>query len=81
MEVAKALQPFAIACNFDWWTEDAADGLILSAADPLKIYNGCGKYSLNQSASLVKQSKYVITHDTGFMHIAAAFRKNYLHLG
>lgn len=55
--------------------EDAAEGLILSAADPLKIYNGCGKYSLNQSASLVKQSKYVITHDTGFMHIAAAFKK------
>lgn len=55
--------------------EDTADGLILSAADPVKIYNGCGKYSLNQSASLVKQAKYVITHDTGFMHIAAAFKK------
>jgi ADP-heptose:LPS heptosyltransferase len=39
------------------------------------IYNACGKYNLNQSASLVKQAKYVFTHDTGLMHIAAAFKK------
>jgi ADP-heptose:LPS heptosyltransferase len=35
----------------------------------------CGKLNLNQSASLVKLAKVVITHDTGLMHIAAAFRK------
>ena len=40
-----------------------------------KIYNGCGRYSLQQSASLVKQAQKVITHDTGLMHIAAAFNK------
>ncbi len=39
------------------------------------VLNVCGKYSINQSASLVKQSKVVITHDTGLMHIAAAFKK------
>lgn len=39
------------------------------------IYNACGKYSLNQSASLVKQASEIITHDTGLMHIAAAFKK------
>ena len=39
------------------------------------IYNGCGKFTLNQSASLVKQSSYVFTHDTGLMHIGAAFKK------
>lgn len=39
------------------------------------IYNGCGKFNLNQSASLIKQAKYVFTHDTGLMHIAAAFKK------
>ncbi len=39
------------------------------------IYNACGKYNLNQSASLIKQSYAVITHDTGLMHIAAAFKK------
>lgn len=39
------------------------------------IYNACGKFSLQQSASLVKQAQKVITHDTGLMHIAAAFNK------
>jgi ADP-heptose:LPS heptosyltransferase len=36
------------------------------------VYNACGKYSINQSASIVKQSKVLITHDTGLMHIGAA---------
>ncbi|MFK8044850.1 MAG: glycosyltransferase family 9 protein [Crocinitomicaceae bacterium] len=35
----------------------------------------CGKLSLNQSASIVKQAQKVISHDTGLMHIAAAFNK------
>jgi ADP-heptose:LPS heptosyltransferase len=39
------------------------------------VYNACGKFNLNQSASLVKQARYVFTHDTGLMHIAAAFKK------
>ncbi|MBI4945520.1 MAG: glycosyltransferase family 9 protein [Bacteroidetes bacterium] len=40
-----------------------------------KILNACGRYNLNQSASLVKQAKKIITHDTGLMHISAAFKK------
>ena len=40
------------------------------------IYNACGKYSLNQSASIIKEADYVFTHDTGLMHIAAAFKRN-----
>jgi ADP-heptose:LPS heptosyltransferase len=39
------------------------------------IYNACGKYNINQSASIVKKANYVFTHDTGLMHIAAAFKK------
>ena len=39
------------------------------------IYNACGDYNLNQSASLVQQATKIITHDTGLMHIAAAFKK------
>ena len=34
-----------------------------------------GKLSLNKSAYVIKQSKLVITHDTGLMHIASAFKK------
>ncbi len=41
-----------------------------------KVVNTCGKYSILQSASLVQQATMVITHDTGMMHIAAAFNKN-----
>jgi len=39
------------------------------------VINGCGIFTINQSASLIRQSAKVITNDTGLMHIAAAFRK------
>lgn len=41
-----------------------------------EIFNACGKFNINQSASLLKNAKYVFTHDTGMMHIAAAFKRN-----
>lgn len=39
------------------------------------VFNACGMYNLNQSASLIRQADAVISHDTGLMHIAAALRK------
>jgi len=39
------------------------------------IYNACGIYPLNQSASILKKALYVFSHDTGLMHIAAAFKR------
>ncbi len=39
------------------------------------VYNACGKFNLNQSASIVKKARCVFTHDSGLMHIAAAFKK------
>jgi len=48
---------------------------LVSALPEKSILNGCGKYSLHQSASLVKQARVLITHDTGLMHIGAAFNK------
>lgn len=39
------------------------------------LYNATGIYHLNQSASVIRQAKMVITNDTGLMHIAAAFKK------
>lgn len=39
------------------------------------VWDTSGKLSLNQSARLVKNAALVITHDTGLMHIAAAFKK------
>lgn len=55
--------------------EDYEDGKAISAVDPIKIYNACGKYSLHESADLVRRSKLLISHDTGLMHIAAALQK------
>jgi heptosyltransferase-2 len=55
--------------------EDEEKGIFLENKFPEKIFNACGKYSLNQSASLVKQARVIVTHDTGMMHIAAAFCK------
>lgn len=40
-----------------------------------QLHNGCGAYSIAQSAWMLKQADAVITHDTGMMHIAAAFNK------
>jgi ADP-heptose:LPS heptosyltransferase len=56
--------------------EDIESAKQIEAAIGTKVFNACGKYNLNQSASLVKQAKKIITHDTGLMHIAAAFKKD-----
>lgn len=40
-----------------------------------RAHNGCGKYSLYQSCSILDQADCVITGDTGLMHIAAALHK------
>ncbi len=55
--------------------EDAALAKELAAIDPIKIYNACGQFKLNESAALVRQAKLIVTHDTGLMHIAAAFKR------
>jgi len=55
--------------------EDANDGDEIAESDTIKIYNACGKFSLNESADLVKRAKLVVTNDTGLMHIAAAFKR------
>ncbi|HEY0029488.1 MAG TPA: glycosyltransferase family 9 protein [Bacteroidia bacterium] len=55
--------------------EDQARAEAISKAVGATIYNACGNYNLNQSASLVKQATKIISHDTGLMHIAAAFKK------
>ncbi len=55
--------------------EDRQEAEAIASIDTIKIYNACGKFSLNESADLVRRAKLIITHDTGLMHIAAAFKK------
>jgi ADP-heptose:LPS heptosyltransferase len=58
--------------------EDFANGERIAKSDPVKIYNACGRFSLNESADIIRNARLVISHDTGLMHIAAAFKKNIL---
>ena len=39
------------------------------------VWNACGKFTIGGSAHLIRGSTLVISHDTGMMHIAAAFQK------
>lgn len=55
----------------DEWTE----GEQIAEAAGNHVINTCGQLSLHASASLVRQATAVISHDTGFMHIAAAFHR------
>ncbi len=55
--------------------EDIKQGNAIAAAVGQKVYSACGLLNLNQSASVLQKALKVITHDTGLMHIAAAFDK------
>jgi ADP-heptose:LPS heptosyltransferase len=56
--------------------EDAERGDTICVKSKSYVVNLCGKLNLNQSASVVEQAEKVVTHDTGLMHIAAAFGKD-----
>lgn len=55
--------------------EDMAIGEEVARQNHSLVFNTCGKLTLKQSASILRQSEKVITHDTGLMHIAAAYHK------
>jgi ADP-heptose:LPS heptosyltransferase len=57
------------------WKNEEHNGNEIQKEVPLLVYNGCGIFNINQSASLVEQASLIISHDTGLMHIAAAFKK------
>lgn len=55
--------------------EDHDRGEKIASMAGTAVFNACGLYSLHQSASVIARASQVITHDTGLMHVAAAFRK------
>ena len=57
---------------------EADEGKQIADAAGGQVLNMCGLFNLNQSASIVRQAYKVISHDTGLMHIAAAFGKSLL---
>lgn len=55
--------------------DDREEGSQIAEQDPIKIYNSCGKFNINESAALIERARVVVSNDTGLMHIATAFRK------
>ena len=53
---------------------DKAEEIIRNCKEK-KIYNYCGNISINQSAFLIQHSQYLLSNDTGLMHIGAALNK------
>ena len=54
---------------------DDADAII-EACGQQNIQSFCGKLSLDQTALLIKNSRVLLSNDTGLMHIGAAFKKS-----
>ncbi len=55
--------------------DDKSEGEEIALASGAHVWNAAGGFDLNGSASIIKDSKLVITPDTGLMHIAAALKK------
>jgi ADP-heptose:LPS heptosyltransferase len=55
--------------------EDAENGKLIAEKLGPNVFNACGKFNINQSASLVEQAAKILSNDTGLMHVAAAFNK------
>ncbi|MES2380392.1 MAG: glycosyltransferase family 9 protein [Bacteroidota bacterium] len=55
--------------------EDISNAESIIAATGSHVKSLCGKLSLHQSAYMVKESNFLITNDTGLMHIGAAYQK------
>lgn len=70
---------FVDKCNFPivllGGPDDREMGDEIAKHNPGKVYNSCGKFNLNESADLVNRAKVIVAHDTGLMHIAAAYKK------
>ncbi len=58
--------------------DESSAELICSISKNKNITNLAGKIRINQSAIVIKKSTVVVTHDTGMMHIAAAYKKKVL---
>ena len=55
--------------------EDAERGEQIVQMSGPGVFNACGLFNINQSASLISQADSVMTNDTGLMHVAAAFHR------
>lgn len=55
--------------------EDIGEANLIAQSNTNYFYNACGKFSLQESASILQMSTVVVSHDTGFLHVAVALKK------
>jgi heptosyltransferase-2 len=55
--------------------DDKEVGVALQQSFGDHVFNACGNYRINESALFVKHAQSIVSHDTGFLHIACAFNK------
>lgn len=55
--------------------EDVSKGKEIASVDDIKVYNACGKFSLNEMADLVRKSKSLVSNETDYIQIAAAYNR------
>ncbi|HQP04180.1 MAG: glycosyltransferase family 9 protein [Bacteroidales bacterium] len=72
-ELCRLLQYRTILIGGNQDSEAASE--IVEMTEGADVTNLCGLISVNDSAALIRHAAVVITHDTGMMHIASAFRK------
>jgi heptosyltransferase-2 len=77
-KVAEVCRKLSLPVVLMGGTEDEERGSRIEKLTGSSVFNACGRFSINQSASLIRQADKVITNDTGLMHIAAAFGKTIL---
>jgi ADP-heptose:LPS heptosyltransferase len=65
----------AIAKFFNQAASPGYEASLLQLNQRTIIYNACGKFNLNQMASVVKQARAIFTFDNEFIPIASAFKK------
>lgn len=64
-----------IGGNEDDTAAEEIVSILKTESNQLTIVNACGKFSISESALIIKNAEAIITHDTGMMHIAAAMQK------
>ncbi len=55
--------------------EDVATARAITSAIGGRVFDATGRYDILGSASLIQRARAVIAHDSGAMHMAAAFKK------
>lgn len=77
IEICKSLSAPVILIGGE---QDILEGGIIKAGVGANCINTSGQMSIEQSALVMRDAGYVISNDTGMMHIAAALKKNVISL-